>query len=159
MKELTLVALGLTALSGCGPTLLVRGNGAWQRDAHVAAYPLSIVDESLDPPLSASDRSEFESSYEMSLQNGLSRDVFKRCGDARPCLHVRVSVRLRQDNTTERSATGTLNTLYRILAEAEVNLSDDGGRLIEVVQVQARSSGQLGFAIGQYIATQLRRAH
>jgi hypothetical protein len=153
-----LVTLGLTALAGCGPALISRGNGIWPRSASVVAYPLTIVDESLDPPMTGGDRADFQSSYDVSFEQAVSRIVIRHCSESRSCLHVRVTVRLRQDNAVDKQPNGTWTTTPRILAEAEVSLSDAGGRLIELVQINARSSGQLGFEVGRYIAARLRRA-
>jgi hypothetical protein len=152
------VTLALAALSGCGPAVISRGNGAWPPRASVVAYPLIIIDESLDPPLDAGGRADFESSYNLSFENALSQMVVRHCGDSQSCLHVRVTIRLRQDNISEKRPNGVWNTTPAIEAEAEVNLSDSNGRLIELVQVKARNSGQLGFEVGRYIASRLRRA-
>jgi hypothetical protein len=152
-----LFALTLAALSGCGPVLLARGNGQWSPNASVVAYPPTIIDESLDPPLGADDRRDFESSYGLSFQQAVPQIVLRQCSDQRPCLHVRVTVRLRQANTTSRTPSGIYRTENGILADAEINLSDDSGRLIELVQIQAHNSGQLGYEAGRYIAARLPR--
>jgi hypothetical protein len=168
-RPILLVLIALVAV-GCGPATLVRGDGSWRRGASVVLHhPITIVDESLDPPLEKSERDEFESAFTFTAEQRFSSPLLRECRDNRGCVHLRVTVRMRQTVTTELRTPSTPDpeTIRYADADADASIADPNGRLIEVIHAGKRqriapgdrvsgNASSLAYELGQYVATHLR---